>query len=162
MALQLSAPQLQRLIAHATRTYPEECCGLLLGVNARPHKQVLKIWETLNAWTPEVGAELNAIIPKLGTGKRDPYGSGKAERFWIDPQALMNAQRYARDQQMNVLGIYHSHPDHPAVPSESDRLLAWSVYSYLILSVQAGAIADYRSWTLDETQQFQPEEITVP
>jgi proteasome lid subunit RPN8/RPN11 len=153
MTLQLSTPQLQLLTTHATRTYPEECCGLLLGVHDRPHKQVLKIWETLNAWTPEVGAELNRIIAKQGTGKRD--------RFWIDPQELMNAQRYARDHQMNIIGIYHSHPDHPAIPSESDRLLAWSGYSYLILSVQAGIVADHRSWTLNETQQFQPEEITV-
>jgi proteasome lid subunit RPN8/RPN11 len=151
--LQLSSQQLSLLTAHAIATYPEECCGLLLGLD-RPHKQVLKIWETVNAWNPEVGAELNVIIPKLGTSK--------ADRFWIDPQELMNAQRHARDHQMNIIGIYHSHPDHPAVPSESDRLLAWSAYSYLILSVQAGGVADYRSWTLDENQQFQEEEITVP
>jgi proteasome lid subunit RPN8/RPN11 len=63
---------------------------------------------------------------------------------------------------MNIIGIYHSHPDHPAVPSESDRLLAWSAYSYIILSVQSNGVADYRSWTLDEEQQFQEEEITGP
>lgn len=155
MALQLSAQQVQHLIAHAVRTYPEECCGLLLGhlTPDRPCKQVIKIWETVNAWNLEVGADLTTVIPQLGQGKRD--------RFWIDPQDLLTAQRYARDHQMNIVGIYHSHPDHAAVPSESDRLLAWSDYSYLILSVRSGAVSDYRCWTLDQHHQFQPEEITI-
>jgi proteasome lid subunit RPN8/RPN11 len=152
MSLYLSAQQIQILTAHASRTYPEECCGLLLGLD-HPHKQVLEIWETVNAWNPEVGAELGAILPRSATGKRD--------RFWIDPQDLLNAQRYARDRQMKIIGIYHSHPDHPAVPSESDRLLAWSAYSYVILSVEAGIVVDYRSWTLDEQQQFHAEAILV-
>jgi proteasome lid subunit RPN8/RPN11 len=151
MSLQLSDQQIQILAAHATRTYPEECCGLLLGLDY-PHKQVLKIWETVNAWNPEVGAELGAILPRSGTGKRD--------RFWIDPQDLLNAQRYARDRQIKIIGIYHSHPDHPAVPSESDRLLAWSAYSYVILSVAAIGVVDCRSWTLDK-DQFQEEEVLV-
>jgi proteasome lid subunit RPN8/RPN11 len=153
MVLQLSAQQAQHLKAHATRAYPEECCGLLLGhlTADRPFKQVIKIWETINAWNSEIGADLNTVIPHLGTGKSD--------RYWIDPQDLLTAQRYARDHQMNVVGIYHSHPDHPAVPSESDRLLAWSAYSYLILSVQSGIVADYQCWTLDPQHQFQPEEI---
>lgn len=151
--LQLSDQQIQHLTAHATRTYPEECCGLLLGnlLPDRPLKQVVKIWETVNAWNPEVGSELSTVILQLGTGKRD--------RFWIAPQDLLAAQRYAHDHQINIVGIYHSHPDHPAVPSESDRLLAWSAYSYLILSVRSGIVSDYRCWTLDQDHQFQPEEI---
>ena len=154
--LQLSNQHVQHLKAHATRTYPEECCGLLLGLLLRPltpdrpHKQVIKIWETVNAWTLEVGADLTAVIPHLGKGKSD--------RFWIDPQDLLTAQRYASDHQIDIVGIYHSHPDHPAVPSESDRLLAWSAYSYLILSVQSGIVSDYCCWTLDQHHQFQPEE----
>lgn len=154
MVLQLSDQQVQQLIAHATRTYPDECCGLLLGqiTPDRPLKPVIKIWETVNAWNPEVGADLTTVIPHLGTGKSD--------RFWIDPQDLLAAQRYAHDHQLSIVGIYHSHPDHPAVPSESDRLLAWSAYSYLILSVQSGIVSDYRCWTLDQHHQFQPEEIT--
>jgi proteasome lid subunit RPN8/RPN11 len=151
--LQLSDQQVKQLTAHATRTYPEECCGLLLGhlTPDRPLKQVTKIWETINAWNPEVGADLTTVIPHIGTGKSD--------RFWIDPQDLLAAQRYARDHHISIVGIYHSHPDHPAVPSESDRLLAWSDYSYLILSVQSGIVSDYRCWTLDQYRQFQPEEV---
>ncbi|MBW4515542.1 MAG: M67 family metallopeptidase [Timaviella obliquedivisa GSE-PSE-MK23-08B] len=159
MVLQLSALQVQQLIAHATRTYPEECCGLLLGhltpdrlfKQATKTKKVTKVWETVNAWNPEVGAELTAIIHHIGIGKRD--------RFWIDPQDLLTAQRYARDHQLNIVGVYHSHPDHPAVPSESDRRLAWSDYSYLILSVRSGVVSDYRCWTLDDQQQFRAEEV---
>ncbi|NJR38633.1 MAG: M67 family metallopeptidase [Leptolyngbyaceae cyanobacterium CSU_1_4] len=153
MVVQFLNSQVQQIIIHAVRTYPQECCGLLLGHLSpdRSCKQVIKIWETVNAWNPEVGADLTTIIPQLGQGKRD--------RFWIDPQDLLAAQRDARDHQMNIVGIYHSHPDHPAVPSESDRLLAWSEYSYLILSVRSGIVSDYRCWALDHHQQFQPEEM---
>lgn len=151
--LQLLVQQIQHLTAHAIRTYPEECCGLLLGhlTPDRSSKQIVKIWETVNAWNPEVETDLNAIIP---------HGTGKRDRFWIAPQDLLTAQRYARDHQLNIIGVYHSHPDHPAVPSESDRLLAWSAYSYLILSVQSGIVSDYRCWTLDDQQQFRAEEVT--
>ncbi|MCU0567561.1 MAG: M67 family metallopeptidase [Oculatellaceae cyanobacterium Prado106] len=144
---------------HASRTYPEECCGLLLGQRDRPTptsknsplKQVLEIRETVNAWDREVGEELTTVIPHLGTGKSD--------RYFIDPKDLLNAQRYVRDRGLEIVGIYHSHPDHPAVPSESDRLLAWPEYSYLILSLQQGQVVDWQSWCLDDQHQFQAEEI---
>jgi proteasome lid subunit RPN8/RPN11 len=152
MPLHLTPTQFHQLTTHATRTYPQECCGLLLG-RAVPDQpaQVIEIWSTSNAWTPEIGAELATVITSLGTGKTD--------RFYIDPQDLLHAQRYAREQQMNIIGIYHSHPDHPAEPSESDRCLAWSEYFYLILSVHQGIVDDHRCWKLDEHHQFQPEVV---
>jgi proteasome lid subunit RPN8/RPN11 len=162
MPLHLTPSQFHHLTAHATRTYPQECCGLLLG-RAVPNQtaQVIEIWSTPNAWTPEIGAELATVIPSLGTGKTDSQRDGKTERFYIDPQDLLNAQRYAREQQMNIIGIYHSHPDHPAEPSESDRRLAWSEYFYLILSVHQGIVQDHRCWKLDNNHQFQPEEVLL-
>jgi proteasome lid subunit RPN8/RPN11 len=74
----------------------------------------------------------------------------------------LRVQKQARDRELDIIGIYHSHPDHPAIPSEFDRAIAWHHYSYIIISVQQGIASDLRSWTLDPHHQFQPEDmITV-
>lgn len=152
--LQLSLDSLQQISTHAERTYPEECCGLLLGrVEADGRKRLSEVWETPNAWSAETAEAVAFRVPPGAASTRD--------RYWIDPQDLLKAQRYARDHQLNVIGIYHSHPDQAAVPSECDRLLAWARYAYVIVSVRQGKVQDLRCWSLDETHQFQPEEISV-
>ncbi len=153
--LQMSAAHLQQICDHAQRTYPEECCGLLLGhlEPATERKKLVEVWETLNAW--EV-AEKEAIASfSAASGQR----YSKADRYRIDPRDLLEAQRYGRDRQLNIIGIYHSHPDHPAVPSECDRAIAWSSYSYLIVAVDQGRAIDYCSWSLDDRHQFQSEAL---
>ena len=90
----------------------------------------------------------------------NPKGS-KRNRFSIDPQAMLQVQKAARARHLDIIGIYHSHPDNPAVPSEFDRAIAWSSYSYIIVSVEQGQATDLNSWTLDEDRQFQPEEILI-
>jgi proteasome lid subunit RPN8/RPN11 len=74
---------------------------------------------------------------------------------------MLQVQRSARERELEIIGIYHSHPDHPAVPSECDRRLAWPVYSYVILSVQSGQVMACQSWRLDDQHQFQPEAIKM-
>jgi proteasome lid subunit RPN8/RPN11 len=71
----------------------------------------------------------------------------------------MSVQRDGRERNLDIIGIYHSHIDHPAVPSECDRRLAWSSYSYVIVSVVHGKASDLKSWCLDDQHQFQPEPI---
>ena len=90
----------------------------------------------------------------------NPKGS-KRNRFSIAPQVMLQMQKAARKRHLDVIGIYHSHPDNPAVPSEFDRAIAWSSYSYIIVSVEQGQATDLKSWTLDEDHQFQPEEILI-
>jgi proteasome lid subunit RPN8/RPN11 len=80
-------------------------------------------------------------------------------RYTIAPETLLAAQRYARDRQLEIVGIYHSHPDGLAIPSECDRLWAWQQYSYIIASVREGKTVDIQSWQLDSDRQFQREEI---
>jgi proteasome lid subunit RPN8/RPN11 len=72
---------------------------------------------------------------------------------------MLKAQKQARDRNLDIIGIYHSHPDHPAVPSEFDRAIAWQQYSYIIVSVQQGKACDLKNWSLDDDHQFQPEEM---
>ena len=106
-----------------------------------------------NHWTIEL-----TQLTEITTGS--PIANlGKHNRYWIAPKALMEAQRYGHEHDWIILGVYHSHPDHPAVPSERDRCLAWSEYSYPIVSVIKGQVVETRSWRLTKQRMFQPEEI---
>lgn len=158
MTLTITSAHLGAIRAHAERTYPEECCGLVLGVSgSHPHpdsRTAVELWPVDNNWTASLDG---AIAPALAEGSL----ATKTRRYWIDPKDVLAAQRHARDQKLNVIGVYHSHPDHPAVPSECDRTLAWPGYSYLIVSVPQGHAQDLLSWSLDDNHQFQPEALLI-
>ena len=155
--LQLSPDHWQVLHRHAEQTYPQECCGLLIGtLESREPGSLIKalqeVWPAKNTWTSEYSELVPDGLGLSGTC-RDCY--------WISPETMLAAQRYCRDHSLSVLGIYHSHPDHSAVPSEMDRVLAWPQYTYLILAVHQGSITDTRAWCLDDTHQFQSEAIVT-
>lgn len=166
MTLRLSPEHLDFIFKHAEEIYPEECCGILLGQIVPSHslsdeeqadptnKEVVEIWKTQNAWDDSAEAEIETVV---GDGVNQSLT--RSRRYWIDPRDLMEAQRYGRDRQLDIIGIYHSHPDHPAMPSECDRVMAWQQYSYMIVSVQHGQAKHVLSWVLNEQNQFQSEEI---
>ena len=139
--------------AHAERVYPEECCGLIVGnldtSGDRPLKSVVEIVALDNEWTPDV-VETDA-----------PEQTTKRRRYWIDPKDMLQVQKASRDKGLNIIGIYHSHPDHVAVPSECDRAAAWPQYAYAIVSVCNGKAVDIQNWALDFERQFQPEAMRV-
>lgn len=153
MTLIFRPEQIQVLKAHAEQTYPEECCGLLLGTSdiTNDLAQVQEVRPVDNTWTE--------VVNPFAASDRATNDVSKRNRFWIDPQILLIAQRECRDRGWNVLGIYHSHPDHPAVPSERDQQLAWSGYSYPILSVTAQQVTEVQSWRLSDQGQFVAETI---
>jgi proteasome lid subunit RPN8/RPN11 len=148
--LQLSPDQLQFMKTHAMRTYPDECCGLLLGTLSGEDKKLVDIRAVDNCWNQEVAHELKAESSLT-----------KTRRYWISTEDMLFVMREARGRNLDVIGIYHSHPDHPACPSECDRQLAWPQYSYIILSVIQGQARECYSWQLDETHQFQPESLVL-
>jgi proteasome lid subunit RPN8/RPN11 len=157
VTLILQPEQMQVMQAAAKQCYPEECCGLLLGLyDACADKvQVMAVWPVENTWT--------ATVNPFAEGDRPQHGPSKRNRFWIDPQILLQAQRESRDRGWSIVGIYHSHPDHPAVPSERDRQLAWSGYSYPILSITAEGDVAMQSWRLNDHDHFEVETIqTAP
>ena len=81
-------------------------------------------------------------------------------RFLIDPADQLRVEKNARARNLDVLGYYHSHPDHPARPSNYDREHAWPWYSYIILSVYHGEPKELASWVLSEDRTaFEPEEV---
>jgi proteasome lid subunit RPN8/RPN11 len=155
MALILHPNQLRDITVQAEAAYPEECCGLLLGIQdvKRDRRWVYEHQPMDNQWTPEVASITETTSEQPSASKRN--------RYWIAPRALMEAQRYGRDRGWIVLGVYHSHPDHPAVPSERDRRLAWSGYSYPILAIWQGRLVDLQSWRLGDHHQFDSEKIII-
>ena len=138
---------------HAESTYPEECCGLLLGQLSENEKILIEVLPTENSWDDRATEAFQAVE---GSAQLD---TTKRTRYSIAPEAMLKAQKDARDRNLNIIGIYHSHTDHPAIPSEFDRAIAWQQYSYVIVSVQQGKACDFKSWSLDDEHQFQPEEI---
>ena len=83
-------------------------------------------------------------------------------RFSVTSDDVRDAEKVAREKGIDVIGWYHSHPDHPAAPSQYDRDHAWPWYSYIIVSVANGEPEDMTSWRLtDDRSQFLPEGVQV-
>jgi proteasome lid subunit RPN8/RPN11 len=161
MTIQISEAQIQTMHHHVSRTYPQEGCGVLLGrleQDSQPRK-ILEVRSVTNAWSDDVAKEL--VEAGITPPQEPDHLHSRRDRYWIDPRDLLGIQRYARSQQFDMIGIYHSHPDHPAVPSECDRLLAWSGYSYIIISVLQGQPQDPLCWRLDDHHRFQPEPLDI-
>jgi proteasome lid subunit RPN8/RPN11 len=146
--LQLTPHHLQQIQTHAASTYPEECCGLLLGTLDPTSKTVAEVRPIANSWTADHDSANDVHLTKT-------------RRYWIAPETLLAAMRDGRDRHLDIIGIYHSHPDHPAEPSECDRQLAWPQYSYLIVAVDQGKATHTLNWSLDDHHQFQPESMVV-
>jgi proteasome lid subunit RPN8/RPN11 len=138
----LRLPEQQRIeiASHGERDYPHECCGLLLGHFAdNDFKNVVETYPISNA--------------------REE--AAKRNRFLIRPEELLRGERYAAEKGFEVVGFYHSHPDHPAVPSGYDLEHAWPVYSYIVVAVAIASAGELRSWQLEpDRSKFIEEEIT--
>lgn len=126
MVVYIKQDQLQFIMNHARSTYPEECCGFLLGKGS----DVRKIERALSA------QNMNRGSPK--------------SRFNIDPMELVRADEEAQRSNMDLIGLYHSHPDAPAQPSLVDLENAWPWYTYLVVSVQNGEPRSVAAWLLSE------------
>jgi len=133
-------PQLaERIRAHAAETYPNECCGALLGTDDESLREVKELFPLVNR-----------------------HEDSPRNRFSVAAEDVLEADRAAQQQGLEVIGWYHSHPDHPARPSQYDQDHAWPWYSYIIVSVQKGAPQDLTSWRLnDDRQEFLPEGIEI-
>jgi proteasome lid subunit RPN8/RPN11 len=139
--IQLGQNHHDEIAAHGERDYPFECCGLLLGIfEAGGVKALSEVYPISNAREEQA----------------------KRNRFLIQPEELMRGERYAEAKGLEVVGFYHSHPDHPAVPSQYDLEHAWPVYSYIVVSISGGVAGDLRSWEMaTDRSSFAEEEILV-
>lgn len=130
--------ELKKLTDQAESTYPTECCGLLIGLDAE-ERRVVEARPCVNASSENSGL-----------------------RYKIDPFVLMETERELAGSEKVVLGIYHSHPDYPASPSRIDFDSAWPWYSYLVLSVKHGRFEEALAWRLaPNLSEFRSEELKV-
>ena len=129
---------LDEMKLHAVTTFPDECCGFLYGTeHSDGSRIIIKILRVNNS--------------KTGDKKR---------RFEISGKDYMQAEKFALENNMLLLGVYHSHPNHPAIPSEHDRIAALPYFSYVILSVKPQIIDHIRSWKLNDVSQFEEESFS--
>ncbi|MDR1655755.1 MAG: M67 family metallopeptidase [Treponema sp.] len=142
-------PELERAIrAEGERAWPNECCGILLGT-IDPNAAT-------EPGADSVRRRLERIIPVENSREE----AEQYHRFEIRSEDLMRAELAARKTGEDVLGFYHSHPDHPAEPSDFDREHALPFYSYVIVSVDRGKAGNLRSWELaPDRAKFLEEEI---
>lgn len=121
----ISPRDLESISRHGEASYPEECCGFLIG---------------------RAGEDATRIERVLPAVNQDP--ASPSDRFTIHPETVLAVHKEARAAGLAVVGYYHSHPDHPARPSELDHEAAWPGLSYVIVSVAAGRAVETRSWRL--------------
>jgi proteasome lid subunit RPN8/RPN11 len=137
--LKLAAEILAQIRAHGEGAYPEEGAGFLLGRDGQA-RQVLKVLTLPN--TREDGSRHN--------------------RYLIDPKDYLAGEREADRLHMTLLGVFHSHPDHPDQPSEYDREWAQPYFSYIITAVEHGKAGSSRSWRLlEDRSAFSEEPLKV-
>jgi proteasome lid subunit RPN8/RPN11 len=141
--LRILAPIFEAIRAHGEETYPNECCGVLLG------------YESTDGWSIEASVE-------AGNTRIDSAHN----RYSISPAEMVRIERQARNQKLSIAGFYHSHPDHPAQWSATDFAEAhWIGCSYIITAVDKGNATVTNSFllagTTEEDKRFEQETIEV-
>ena len=140
MSLYVSSAMLQDIWRLSEEAYPEEGAGLLLGLRKGDSRHARIIKPVDNRWEAE----------------------GRGRRYRIDPRDILAAEDQADELGLEIIGIFHSHPDHPTLPSATDLHFAVPWYSYLITSVHQGKATESRVWRLDEeSEQMMEEQLLI-
>jgi proteasome lid subunit RPN8/RPN11 len=138
--IEIPAELLRQIHAHGETNYPEEGAGFILGTSEVNHRQVQDILPLTNA----------------------REAAARSNRYLITPQDMLRGEREASQRGLDIIGVFHSHPDHPNRPSEFDLQWALPWFSYLITSVEKGVANQSRSWRLtDDRDRFVEEEIVI-
>ena len=151
MAFEIRQQDVERIHRHGAETYPSECCGFLLGREQNGQRVVLEVAPIQNAWQ---------------SSENNPYEirpeDSTRNRSLVDPKDYLRIDREAREKGLDIISFYHSHPDHPAQPSEFDRKHALPFFIYVILAVEKGIPREMTAWLLSQDgTQFLAEEIAV-
>ena len=140
MSLRLPGPLADEIRRSGEAAYPAECCGALVG-------------------RVEGGGDAKEVVqlaPAVNRRTDDPH------RYLIAPDDLRRLEAAVRVAGLEIVGYYHSHPDHPAVPSAFDTNHAWPWYSYVIVRIDRGHGADLASWVLaDDRPEMLSESLDV-
>jgi len=134
--LAVSNDLIEKINKHVEEAYPEEGAGFLIGVEG----------------------EVQQILP-LGNARED---EARHNRFLITPEDYLKAELTADKLGLSLIGVFHSHPDCPNVPSEYDREWAQPFFSYIITRVDKGKVSNHRSWRLIEDRtKYEEEKIEI-
>ena len=125
----------KKINKHVESEYPYEACGFLFGIDGKTRL-------------------INSIFKVNNTSD-----DNKKRRFKISPKDYLKAEKYAIKNKLSLLGVYHSHPDHPPILSEYDLNSALPYFSYLITSVRYGYIDESKSWRLNDNKIFEEEKL---
>lgn len=140
MSIILTPAHEQAIHRHGEETFPHECCGFILGHTENNNKRVTSLLRASNTREDEA----------------------RHDRFLISPDEFMQAETKAREQGMDVIGIYHSHPNAAARPSQVDQDHAWPWYSYIIVSIMNQRADHMHSWVLkDDRSAFDQEDVVI-
>ena len=123
--MKITDVMLKQIYAHGRETYPQECFGFLVGL------------------FDEAGA-VRAVV--RGTNLE----AGRNDRFKMDEREFLRLERQAEDEGHEIIGFYHSHPDWPAIPSQTDLLFAWEGSFYLIVSIHEGMPLNSTVWQISD------------
>lgn len=135
----LTEEHIKQIEAHGERTFPHECGGMIIG-----------------HFDTEKGKTVVELLPMENAMDK----AEQHNRVLILPKDVLRAERYARSQKLDVIGYYHSHPDHPARPSQFDLDHALPVWTYIIVSVESGKAVDLRAWEMEnDRSRFNEEKI---
>ena len=138
MKLKINEEPWRVMLRDAETGFPNECCGFFYGSISEDGVRTLSLAKPV-------------VNSKEGDQRR---------RFAISPFDYMKAEQFALQNDLTLLGVYHSHPNHPAIPSEYDLKQAVPFFSYIIVSVMDGKFNALRSWRLNEqSKQFDEEEV---
>ena len=140
--LLLTEETMSEMHFHASATYPEECCGLLVGV-FEDNQRTKRVEEAMR---------MENVFQK----------EERYHRYSIDPKEFLAVESAAESKALDVVGIYHSHPNAPAKPSQFDTARAWPSLSYVVMEVRDSKPLETRSWILKEDRsEFVPEDMSV-
>ena len=139
------------MISHCESGYPYEVCGVMIGSGDKiTHYRECK--NLISEDTVETEFKNSNKLDK----------ERLRDRYELDPKSYLEADEWARSQGLEILGIYHSHPDHPSKPSETDRQIASPFWGYIIFSINRGKFNDARLWYINEDNyQFEQKEYDL-
>ena len=127
------------MVAHAVTSYPRECCGIMLGEEPNPGER-----------------KVTLAIPVSNA-----YAGDQSDRFEIDPRDQLAADKHARSIGLDVLGFFHSHPDHGLYFSKTDLKNSWPWYSNIVISIQKGEFAGAAAFLANEDQTLATDEELI-
>lgn len=131
--VRISKDAFEGIVEHAEEGFPLEVCGVLIGK----------------------GGDVATYRRCRNLNTQRAH-----DRYELDPLSFQEADDWARGSSQEILGVYHSHPDHPSIPSETDRGMAWPEWIYLIVSINSGRYNDAHAWMLRESDsQFEEVEL---